>query len=235
MTENLPWYISATFIITTFVTVGMFFYAAKRGAFTSFTTKFLSFALPFWIFFEATLALIGFHQNQQQIPPRIVLFGVAPAIICALVILIFAAKNFVALLPLSVLTLIHVVRVPIEIVLWWLSEVGMVPRLMTFGGRNFDILAGITAPFIWWLAFRDGKINRPLLFVWNIFALLLLVNIVFLAALSVPTPMQQFGFDVPNVAVTYFPFIWLPTVIVPIILFCHLASFRKLFLRELNP
>jgi len=95
---------------------------------------------------------------------------------------------------------------------------------MTFSGWNFDILSGITAPFIAWFAFRGGKINRAVLIAWNIFALLLLIIIVSIAVLSVPLPIQKFGFEQPNVAVLYFPFIWLPTIIVPIILFSHLAS-----------
>ena len=100
---------------------------------------------------------------------------------------------------------------------------------MTFEGRNFDILAGITAPLIAWLAFRGGKINRPLLIVWNIFALILLINIVVNAVLSFPSPFQQFAFEQPNLAVLYFPFQWLPSVIVPIVLFSHLASLWQLF------
>jgi hypothetical protein len=51
-----------------------------------------------------------------------------------------------------------------------------------------------------------------------------LANIVIIAILSAPTPMQKFGFEQPNVGVVYFPFIWLPTIIVPIVLFAHLAS-----------
>ncbi len=100
--------------------------------------------------------------------------------------------------------------------------------LMTFEGRNFDILSGLTAPIIAWLAFRNGKTNRPLLIVWNIFALLLLINIVADAVLSIPTPFQQLAFEQPNRAVLYFPFVCLPALVVPIVLFSHLASFRQL-------
>jgi hypothetical protein len=99
---------------------------------------------------------------------------------------------------------------------------------MTFEGRNFDILSGITAPFVYWLAFRSGKINRPLLIIWNVFALLLLINIVVHAFLSFPTPFQQLAFEQPNRGVQYFPFIWLPTIVVPIVLFSHLASLWQL-------
>jgi hypothetical protein len=99
---------------------------------------------------------------------------------------------------------------------------------MTFEGRNFDILSGLTAPIIFWLVFRQGKINRLLLLVWNFLALGLLINIVVNAFLSFPFAFQQFAFDQPNRAVLYFPFVWLPTVVVPLVLFCHLASIWQL-------
>ena len=57
----------------------------------------------------------------------------------------------------------------------------------------------------------------------------LLANIVVNALLSTPTPIQKFAFDQPNIAILNFPFSWLPTFIVPIVLFGHLASIRQLF------
>lgn len=105
----------------------------------------------------------------------------------------------------------------------------MVPEAMTFEGQNFDILSGITAPVIYFLAFRNRRVNRPLLIAWNIAALLLLANIVTIAVLAFPSPIQQIAFDQPNRAVMYFPYVWLPAVVVPIVLFSHVASLWKLY------
>jgi hypothetical protein len=55
------------------------------------------------------------------------------------------------------------------------------------------------------------------------------LNIVVNAALSAPVPFQQFAFDQPNIAVLYFPFVWLPGFIVPLVLFAHLAAIQKLY------
>jgi hypothetical protein len=55
-------------------------------------------------------------------------------------------------------------------------------------------------------AFRRGKVNRPLLIVFNIIGLLLLANIVSIAALSLPSPMQQLNFESPNRGVLLFPY-----------------------------
>lgn len=227
--DNVPIYVSLVFILTTFVTVGIFLYAAKRAATSTIGAKIPEFGFSFWLIFQAVLALGGFYQPTDSLPPRLLMFGVLPALLIIVSVLIFARKNFISQIPLKTLTMLHTIRIPVEIVLLLLYQAGQVPRLMTFEGRNFDILSGITAPLIVWLAFRVGQINRPLLIVWNFIALGLLANIVFNALLSAPFPIQQFAFDQPNRAILYFPFVWLPTVVVPVVLFCHLASLWKLF------
>ncbi|MBA4183709.1 MAG: hypothetical protein H0X49_06820, partial [Acidobacteria bacterium] len=179
--------------------------------------------------FQAALASSGFYLLVDVFPPRLPLFAVIPALVLIILLFIFARKDFISRIPLKTLTLLHVIRIPVEIVLLWLFQNGQVPQLMTFEGRNFDILSGLTAPIIAWLAFRNGKTNRPLLIAWNIFALLLLINIVANAVLSIPSPFQQLAFEQPNRAVLYFPFVWLPSVVVPVVLFCHLASLNILF------
>lgn len=231
MIPILPLYIIVVFIMSTLITVGIFQYATKRGDFSSNTTKFLSVVLPFWIIFQATLAFTGFYQQTDSVPPRIFIFGIFPAFALIIGLIIFSRK-FILKLPLTALTIIHIVRIPVELVLYWLYQNGQIPQLMSYEGRNFDILAGITAPLVFWLAFRGGKINKNLLIIWNFAALVLLVNIVVNSLLAFPAPFQQIAFDQPNRAVTFFPFTWLPTVIVPIILFCHLAALYKLFKKE---
>lgn len=230
--ENVPTYVSIIFILTTFLTVGILLYASKRAAYSSVTTKIFGFLFPFWLIFQAVLSIGGFYLQTESFPPRLFIFGIFPALLTIILLFILARKDFISHLPLKSLTLLHTIRIPVEIVLLWLFQAGQVPRLMTFEGRNFDIFSGITAPLIFWLAFLGGKINRPLLVGWNLLALGLLANIVINALLSAPFPMQQFAFEQPNRAILYFPFIWLPTVVVPIVLFCHLASLWKLFFND---
>jgi len=229
MIENLPSYVSIAFVLTTFLTVGFLFYAVRQTVSNTTAAKILFVLVPLWLIFQAALAWSGFYLSVDAFPPRLPFFAVVPAIVLIILLFIFARKDFISRLPLKTLTLLHVIRIPVEIVLLWLFQNAQVPQLMTFEGRNFDILSGLTAPLIVWLAFRNGKINRPLLIAWNIFALLLLINIVTNAVLSIPSPFQQLAFEQPNRAVLYFPFVWLPAVVVPIVLFAHLASFRQLF------
>ncbi|MBA2619956.1 MAG: hypothetical protein H0U87_02010 [Acidobacteria bacterium] len=234
MIDSLPNYISIIFILTTFLTVGFIFYAVRRTCPETVLAKILLFLLPFWLFFQAVLSLKGFYLKTDALPPRLFLFAVLPALLLVILLFIFYSESFVSKLSLKTLTLLSVIRIPVEIVLYWLFVAGQIPQLMTFEGRNFDILSGVIAPLVALLAFSNGKANRILLIVWNVFGLLLLLNIVVTAAFSLPSPMQQFAFEQPNRAVLYFPFVWLPAVVVPIVLFSHLASLRQLFSDKLE-
>ena len=139
-----------------------------------------------------------------------------------------AGRRFVDALDLRALTWMHIVRVPVELVLFWLFQAGLVPQLMTFEGANFDIVSGLTAPIAALLFFRHGRPQRALLVAWNVICLLLVINIVTRGILSVETPFQQFGFDQPNSGLMLFPYVWLPALIVPVVLLGHFAALRAL-------
>jgi hypothetical protein len=226
--ESVPGYVSIVFILTTFATIAFLLRAIKASGLRTFPSKLLIFLLPLWILFQAVLAVGGFYQDVSSVPPRLLLAGVLPAIGLILVYLAFFRQPFIERLPITLLTLVHVIRIPVEMVLLWLYQSGGVPQVMTFEGMNFDIVSGILSPIVYFLAFQKGGVNRWLLVGYNLLGLALLTNIVTIAVLSLPSPIQQMSFDQPNYAVLFFPYIWLPTIIVPIVLFSHLASLWKL-------
>ena len=226
--ETLPGYVSIVFILTTLAAVFFLLRAVRAAGLQKLPAKILYFLLPLWIIFQGIVSIGGFYQDTAGIPPRIAIFGVFPCLLLIAGYFIFVRNGFIDRMPLRILTMVHVVRIPVEIVLLWLFVGGLVPGIMTFEGYNFDILSGILAPIVYFIAFRGGKVNRAVLIAYNIIGMLLLANIVSIAILSLPSPLQLLAFDQPNVAVTYFPFIWLPTIVVPIVLFAHLASLWKL-------
>jgi hypothetical protein len=154
---------------------------------------------------------------------------IAPSII--LLSLLFTTKkgqNFLDHLDIKLLTLFQSIRILVELVLYLLFIQKLIPEIMTFEGKNWDILSGISAPFIYYFGFIKRKISRFFILAWNLFCLILLGNIVFYSILSSPTPFQRYSFDQPNIALGYFPFILLPTIIVPMVLLSHLVSIRQL-------
>lgn len=228
MIEGLPLYVPIVFVVTTLATIWFLMAAAKPAGADSFPYKTLLFLIPLWLLLTGFLATTDFYRNPESMPPRVLVFGVWPAVFLIVGYFIFFRRSFIDKLSLKNLTLLHVIRVPVEIVLLWLFQAGTVPRIMTFEGWNFDILSGVTAPLVYFLAFRNNRVNRPLLIVWNILALGLLANIVTIAVLSFQGPMQRLAFEQSNIGVTYLPFIWLPAIVVPIVLFAHLASLWQL-------
>jgi hypothetical protein len=229
MIDQLPLYVSIVFILTTLLTVWLFLRSIPRSVGDKLLSRLLTFLLPFWLLLQGVLGMGDFYHKTDAVPPRVFTFGVLPVLLLIALYFVFFRKAFVENLSLKALALVHIVRIPVELVLLLLFQAGQVPQLMTFEGRNFDILSGLTAPIVYFLAFRGDKPNRPLLIVWNLAALVLLINIMAIAVLSFKSPLQKLAFDQPNVGVTYFPFIWLPAVVVPIVFFAHLASLWKLF------
>lgn len=226
--ESIPGYVSIVFILTTFITVGFLLQATKAAGIQSWAAKLLLFLLPLWIIFQSILSIGGFYNDVDSTPPRIFIFGVVPALALIAVYFLFFRSSFIDRLPLKLLTSIHSVRIPVELVLYWLFLNQQVPKIMTFSGWNFDILTGIMAIVLSFVAFRGGSANRPILIAFNVIGLFLLALIVIIAFLSAPSPLQSLAFEQPNRAVLFFPYSFLPTIVVPIILFSHLASLWKL-------
>lgn len=232
MLENLPTYISWIFGLTIILTFVLLIWIIKNSG--SETTRkksnIIIAILTLWLLIQAIFAINSvYNLDTNSIPPKIALFGLLPSVL-AIIILFTTLKGrqFIDSLPLTKITYLNIVRIPVEFILFWLFLNEAVPQLMTFEGRNFDIIAGITAPLIAYFGLTKGMLNRKFILIWNFICLGLLINIVVNAFLSTPSALQKFAFEQPNVAILNFPFIWLPTFIVPIVLFGHLASIRLL-------
>lgn len=232
MIDNLPTYISLTFGLTTVATL-LLFNCSIRNSNSEQTRKYampIFIGLLVWLIIQAVLTLKNIYASDTNtFPPKIILIGILPTILT--IILLFATskgRQFIDSLPLKNLTYLNIVRIPVEIILFWLFLNKAIPELMTFEGRNFDILAGITAPFVAYFGFTKPKIGRKTILIWNFICFGLLINIIINALFSAPSPIQKLAFDQPNIAIVNFPFSWLPTFIVPIILFGHLTSIRQL-------
>ena len=122
----------------------------------------------------------------------------------------------------------------VELLLWALFVENLLPVQMTFEGRNYDILVGITAPVIAWLVARN-KISKPLLIAWNLISIGVLTNIVAIAILSTPSPVRVFMNDPANTIVTEFPISWLPAFLVPLAILLHFFSLRKIAVENAQP
>ena len=214
-------YINIIFIATAVLAIILFYHASRKSKIT------LSVLLG-WALAQSVIGYSGFYAITNTTPPRFILMILPPIILIISLFLTKAGKRFIDLLDLKWLTIIHIVRLPIEVVLYLLFLAKAVPQIMTFEGRNFDILMGISAPIIYYFSFVKQRISGRLLLLWNILGVILVSNVAITGILSTPVAFQHFAFDQPNIAVLHFPFNLLPSLEVPLVLFSHFASIRKI-------
>jgi hypothetical protein len=198
--------------------------AARRVAVTTLVLAVV------WMGATWTAAQSGIlRQWDRQPPPFAVLvlaiFAIALAMACSR----FGGR-LATFLPLWVLVAVQGFRLPLELAMHRMYERGIMPVQMSYSGRNFDIITGMTAIAVAALV-STGRAGRGLVFAWNILGLALLANVVVIAIVSTPA-LQFFGPEQVNVWVMDPPFVWLPAVMVLAALAGHLLVFRALAVKR---
>lgn len=220
MIEHLPNWINILFLVTTLATIIFFYYANNKP------NKLLILFLV-WCVFQSILAYSGFYQDTKAIPPRFILVLLPSTLLLIWGLLPKQRTWMLENRNIRISTFLHTIRIPMEFVLLFLFIHKMIPQLMTFEGRNFDIVAGITALIIGYL-YAKGKVNQKQMIIWNVFGLCLILFILVNGLLSAELPFQQFGFEQPNLALNYFPFVLLAAIVVPIVIYTHITDIIKL-------
>ena len=225
MIADLPFWIHALFFFAVFYSLS-FFYLANKGVNRTIVV------ILIWTIIHSSLAYTGFYQDTKSIPPRfaLVLF---PATLAILIGNFPRQLNKVIPRRNRVFsTLLHTVRIPVELVLFGLYQESFIPLLMTFEGRNFDIVMGLSAPIMALLIYKQ-KIGLKLQLAWNLLGFFLVNFILINGIFSAEMPFQLFAFDQPNRAISYFPFILLPALIVPLVVYSHVSDIR-IIIKELK-
>lgn len=129
-------------------------------------------------------------------------------------------------LPVAALVGFQAFRLPLEVVMHAAAMTGVMPVQMSYAGWNFDIVTGLTACVVAPLA-SVGRAPRWLIWSWNVLGSALLAAIGGIAIASTPA-IRAFGDDRLNTWVCFFPFVWLPSILVAAALAGHIALFRRL-------
>jgi len=181
-----------------------------------------------WVIILGILAGEGFFSNFSALPPRPVFALVPPLAVIVIISFTSAGKELLAVIPPQWLVYMQSFRIVVEMILWIAFSEGLLPKQMTFEGRNFDILSGILALIAGWMIQQQKKGWRTIAVGYNIIGLLLLLNIVSIAVLSMPTPFRYFMNEPASTVITDFPFIYLPGILVVIAATLHIFSLRQL-------
>jgi hypothetical protein len=184
-----------------------------------------------WLALLSLLAWSGFFRDFSSLPPRIMVSFLPPVILTAILMFSKRFGDILRVIPMSWPIYIQAFRILMELFLWMGYNGGYVPEQMTFRWLNHDIIVGITAPLAGFVFFGRNRFRRTEAIIWNIFGLVLLLNILLISILSTPSVFRVFMNEPANTFIANFPFIFIPGFIVPFALAMHLFSLRQLFLK----
>jgi hypothetical protein len=186
-----------------------------------------------WLLLTGLLAAQGLLSDFSSLPPRLLIILLPPLILSLSLTFHPRLRELWQQTPMLWLIAFQVFRLPVEIFLWLLAHEGIAPPQMSFEGRNWDILTGLSAPVVAWLWLKRPAWRTPLALSWNLVGLALLLNIVSLAILSMPTAFQML--QPANTFITRFPFVWLPAMLVPFAYTGHFLALRQVWLNRQEP
>ena len=178
-----------------------------------------------WLAVTGSLAIKGFFGEWSRLPPRLMPALLVP-VIGGLLFLSYSRQTraLLASTPLQWPIYLQSFRILMEIILWLLYVQHRAPAIMTFEGRNVDILVGLTAIPVAYFCFVRKAWPRQVALWWNAISVLVLLNVVVHAQLSTPSPFRVFLTDPPVTFIGEWPYIWLPGFLVPLAWLLHAAS-----------
>ena len=233
MLTTAPLAVDMAFIVIVLAMLGLVLWGATRaarrvGPGAVQAVRIAGVGLVGWLALTAVLAERGFFEDFQSMPPHLLL-GVGPPLLTLLALTVSPrVMPLLAAVPPAWLVAAQTFRIPVEIVLWRLAVTGVIPELLSFHGRNVDILVGLTAPVVAYACFVRRAWPARVAVWWNWAGIVILLNVVVLVQLSAPTPWRLFETDPPATFIGDWPYIWLPAFLVPLAWLLHALSLRQL-------
>jgi len=233
MLSDAPVAVSLLFVVTVLGMLALVLWGAGRaarrvGPGAMRGVRLAGVALGGWLAITAALAGQGFFDDFYALPPHMLL-AIGPPLLALLALTTLGRLDpLLAALPPSWPIAAQTFRVLVEIVLWRLAVAGVAPEIMTFTGRNVDILVGLTAPVVAYNCFVRHAWPVRVARWWNWAGVVILLNVVVHAQLSAPTRFRVFETDPPTTFIGDLPYIWLPAFLVPLAWALHAISLRQL-------
>lgn len=190
------------------------------------TSNAILIGLVLWIGYVGGLSYFGVVSNPALRPPGVFLVLTPVILFISFAVVRSRGGGEVArALPIGLIIGLQVFRVGVELFIHQLAADGLAPRLMTYEGGNIDILIGLTALPMAWLA-TTGRFGLRLALLWNAAGLLSLANVATRSALTAPGPLNLIHTDVPNLAIGLFPYTFIAGVFAPLAVVLHVLAIR---------
>ena len=184
-------------------------------------------AIVAWLAFTAGVASAGVLLRGGTVPLYFPVLLLTPVLAGILFLRSSRGRALLSTLPPAWPVAMQSFRIVMEIVLWALAVQGRIPYLITFEGRNVDILIGLTAIPVAWYCFVRRTWPARVALLWNVAGLVILANVVFHAYFSAPTRLRIFVTEPSTTFIAFMPYVWLPAFLVPLAVWLHTASLMR--------
>lgn len=221
--RRVPFLTDAVFIAQVLVLAGLLAWHRPRW---------VGYGIAGWLTVLAVLSHRGFFLDFDAMPPRIGLALLLPFAVGLLLLPTHGTRHYLAVTPPAWLIYTQSFRIVMELILFALAVQRRAPALITFEGRNADIIIGLTALPVAYFAVARRSWPRRVAIVWNVIGILVLANVVLHAQLAAPGPYRVFMTDPSTAFLGTFPYIWLPGFLVPLAFWLHAASLLQLKLHR---
>jgi hypothetical protein len=143
------------------------------------------------------------------------------------------SRRLASKLSYKTLVSLQIFRLPLELLMLRAALLGVMPVEFSMLGYNFDVLTGLGALLLTITIVLRGAVPKSLLWAWNMLGIICLLVIVVLAFLTSPN-IHAFGLESVHINswVLYFPYSFLPTVLVPLAALGHILTTHKLLLKD---
>lgn len=184
----------------------------------------LAAGLVAWLGVTAAIAESGRLDVWSAVPPRWPLLPLTALVTFAL--FGWKYRGLLSAIPAWQPVALQTFRVAVELAFWRLHAEGLAPVQVTFEGRNFDALAGLTAPLVA-AGIAARWVGRRAVAAWNLAGLALLLNAIGTVATSAPGPLRLDRPGEPFAAVAAWPVVWIPALLAPAAIALHVVSIAQ--------
>jgi hypothetical protein len=123
--------------------------------------------LCLWLGATAALAQSGVLANWTVLPPRWPLLPLTALVTLLLLSLTHTFRRLLAVVPSWQPVALQTFRVGVDLAFWRLHAEGVAPIQVTFEGRKFDALVGLTAPVVA-AGIAAGWVGPRMAIAWNL-------------------------------------------------------------------
>ncbi len=181
----------------------------------------------FFLVIPGVLAAQGLLADFSDFPPSLFKVLVTLFILTLIAVATPWGERLVRNTPISILICAQTFRFLPEIFLVLAYREGTAPIQMTMHGKNLDIITAVIS-LILFLRWKKIRQHLQLAMFHTAAGLLLLLNVVATAILSMPSPIRIYDNSPSTAFIGTFPNIWLPSVHVVAALLLHGLTIRKI-------